>query len=197
MDSLSIFESANDALAGTGAQIVSVSYLDVDWELVTENINMAGASLAPFTKDARAVYRMEVVQWGAAGPNVAAINATIGGTTVARIDAGAGQTGMAWYVIPNGYTGYLLRWYAATGKNASAAFAELHFKVRKWSTNGPGNTGVIKRHGLISTQGNDLDDRRPVAAVYPARTAMWVDAFEVSATVALSAGFDLLVLPNR
>lgn len=187
---------ADDTLAGSGAQIVEVIYLKDDWSKVTENIDMAGASLAPFANEARAVDRMEVIQWGGSGPNVANINATIGGTTVARIDAGAGQTGMAWYVIPTGHTAYLLRWYAFIGRNASAAYAEVHFKVRKWAARGAMNAGVIKRHGLLSTQGNKVNDRRPIAETYPARTVVWIDAFEVSATVSVSAGFDMLVLPN-
>ena len=50
---------------------------------------------------------------------------------------------------------------------------------------------------MPSTLGNNAPrDRRPIADIYPPRTAVWVEAKEVSGTMSLGAGFDLLVLPN-
>jgi hypothetical protein len=126
---------------------------------------------------------------------VAEILATIGAVDVANITAGYGQTRMCWSVVPGGMTGYFVGWFAQAGRH-TAAWAEVHPRVRKWAAGGSRTAGVVKRTGLTVTNGPKVEEVLPVAHAYPARTVIWLRAELVSATVAMSGGFNLINLTN-
>jgi hypothetical protein len=102
---------AADTAAGLGAQTVVVEGLDENWNRASETLTLAGASASlPSTTIFRRVFRAYVATSGAYGaPNTGniIIEHTTSSDNIAIIDAEAGQTEMALYTIPAGYTGFV------------------------------------------------------------------------------------------
>ena len=189
----------NDTLGGTGANVIRVDYIRGDdagkWQEFVEDLDMNGAAGTSTSFSAKGCYRLESIKWGSVDQNIAEISATIGGVQVAVIDAGVGQSSMAWFVVPDGKTSYLLNWHASAGRAASANWAECHLMYRRWKS-GNAVGGVIKRRDIAHTTGKGINDRRPVADRFDARSVVWVMIQEVSNTIAIAGGFDVLTLTN-
>ena len=184
---------ANDAAGGTGAQTVLVTKFNQGYVESQVEYSMDGTTPVS-VGSIRGGYRIEVVTQGSSGPNVGTLSLKVGSTIVASVLPGAGQTRMAWYVVPVNTTGYLLRWYVRIGRQ-TAAWADCSLRVRKWALGGARNAGVAKRQDIASI-GGPIDEKRPVAMVIPGRSAIWVNIDEVSATLQISGGFDMLTLTN-
>jgi hypothetical protein len=92
--------------AADNGVVVSVFGLDDNFDLVSENFTVSSSGTTTGTQTFKRVYRSFMSD---GVTNVGNINVQRGGTTVARITAGKGQTLMAIYTVPNGYTGYLLK----------------------------------------------------------------------------------------
>tara|TARA_R110001599_G_scaffold5573_2_gene27943 strand:+ start:687 stop:1418 length:732 start_codon:yes stop_codon:yes gene_type:complete len=95
---------------------VRVQGLDENWNEVSEIISITGVTVVSTTTTFRRVFRM-VYDTGAS--NVGAITAHVTngtGVVVAHIPATYGQTLMAIYTIPAGFTGYMLNLDATLNK---------------------------------------------------------------------------------
>lgn len=122
--------SASDAGVG---KFVVVEGLDGDYNVVTETINLTVQNNNTGTQSFRRVYRAYV---GNGATNVGNINIQRNTTNVARITAGQGQTLMAVYTVPAGYTGYILKGTMSAQAGADATgnmyvryFGESAFRV--------------------------------------------------------------------
>ena len=118
---------AADTNGGAGAQTIFVQGLDSDFNQISDTITLAGASAsAATTNQYIRVSRAYVTSCGTYGAaNTADIDIeTTGGTTVARIPAGSGQTQQVIYTVPAGFTGYLtkLKFSADTNSNRTVSF---------------------------------------------------------------------------
>ena len=116
----SVVNVERNSTSDTGL-IVTVQGLDTNWNYVEEDITISAADNIGTTVFRR-VSRAFVTDTGTTNVGNVDIEAgAAGGTTVARIIAGTGQTLMAVYTIPAGYTGYLLKSVASAeaGKDAS------------------------------------------------------------------------------
>lgn len=101
--------------------IVTVQGLDTNWDFVEEEITITGADQLGSTLFRR-VNRAFVTDTGSVNEGDIDIEAgAAGGTIVARITEGQGQTLMGVYTVPAGKTGYLLKinTSAEDGKDAS------------------------------------------------------------------------------
>jgi hypothetical protein len=85
--------------------IVTVFGLDENYLPISENFTVSSSVTVTGTKSFKRVYRA----FDNVTTNAGNIDIQKGGTTVARITAGKGQTLMAVYTVPAGYTGYLLK----------------------------------------------------------------------------------------
>lgn len=103
--------------ASDNGVVVSVFGLDDNFDLVSENFTVSSSGTTTGTQTFKRVYRAYMSD---GITNVGNINIQRGGTTVARICAGAAQTLMAIYTIPNGYTGYLLKGQMSCQASADA-----------------------------------------------------------------------------
>jgi hypothetical protein len=90
--------------ADDNGKVITIVGLDSNWDLIEEDFILSSAGTVTGTKTFKRVFR-GYVKTGAT--NVGQINFSRGGTEVLRITAGLGQTLMAIYTVPNGYTGYL------------------------------------------------------------------------------------------
>ncbi|CDF58382.1 hypothetical protein [Thermobrachium celere] len=99
--------SNNDSINGTGAQKVRIVYLDGDWNLKSETVQLNGTT--PVSLNAQDIYHIEafyVIQVGsngAASGNITLQNPT-GSQTFLTINAGFNQSFKAVAHVPKGYT---------------------------------------------------------------------------------------------
>ena len=95
---------------------LTVEGLDDDFNLISEDFTLSSSGTVTGTETFKRVYRGYLSDSG----NVGQINVSRGGTQVLRIIAGAGQTLMAVYTVPAGYTGYLYQGIASAQSGADA-----------------------------------------------------------------------------
>ena len=104
--------------ADDNGKVVTIEGLDENFELISEDFTLSSSGTVTGTKTFKRVYRGYVSS--GAGTNVGELNFSRGGTQVLRILAGAGQTLMAVYTVPAGYTGYLYQGVATAQAGADA-----------------------------------------------------------------------------
>ena len=120
--------------------------------------------------------------------NVGIVSINVGGALAAQILAGNGQTLMAVYTIPAGFTGHLLKFQG----NYNKTNVEVSFKIfaREF-----GEAFNIK--GMFSTQGgNPVTYDYPISLVFPEKTDIRIDATS-SANAGSGAVFDILLVRNN
>jgi len=186
-------DAADDA-AGAGARKIMVEGLDENWEIATEEITLAGASVSsPTSITFIRVYRAWVTDVGTyGGDNEAAVLIeTTGGALVANIEAGKGQTQLSMYTVPAGKTAYVLlaRTYVAGNKNADVFFWQ---RQDADVTSAP-FTGKRMWHPIDQVQGPAGGDH-PIPHVFPAKTDIWASAVGPSGGAAVSTRMFIALL---
>ena len=188
--------AADDAAAGTGARTVSVQGLDSNYNKIVETATMNGANNVTLTNQFLRVFRAKVETAGTDLTNKGAIQVKHGGTVLAQISVGIGQTLMSLYTVPADYPvgGYLIRWYATLNKK-TAAGAVMALQVKPfggaWNTkytNGVGNDVDIDHWTPYGVNGV-----KPHSAnLFAPKTDIRIRALVVTAAdLDISAGFDI------
>lgn len=120
--------------ASDDGKTIRIIGLDANYIDIEEDVTVSSSGATATTKSFIRVYRAFVTN--GSETNVANINVQKGGTTVLRITAGKGQTLMAIYTVPAGYTAYILKGVAtcqdgadATGDMFIRYFGESAFRV--------------------------------------------------------------------
>lgn len=114
--------SANDDIAGTGAQVVEIGYLDDNYVRQTTTVNLVGSGSVNTTEtDILRVEYAQVIQTGSTIPkeNEADIDITsvVGGYDRGQIAAGNNRTLDGHYTVPAGTTAYIVNVYTEINKN--------------------------------------------------------------------------------
>lgn len=119
--------------AGDANKQITVVGLDSDYNALTETITLTSATGNASTNSFIRVFRAFVVD---GTTNVGLISIKRNSTTVAAITAGKGQTLMAVYTIPAGYTGFLMKGTCSAQAGADATgdmfvryFGQSSFRV--------------------------------------------------------------------
>ncbi len=117
---------------GVGAQTVEIFGL-TSWDTteVMETITMNGTGNVATINSYVIIHRMQVALNGATSINVGVIKATAvtDSTITAQIGASLGQTHMAIYGVPSGYTFYIVDLYAGILKSGGAGFADVSLEI--------------------------------------------------------------------
>lgn len=114
--------SPNDAYpSGSGARRVLVLGLDTNFNEQSEIVNLVGGGNAPTANAYSRIFRMIVIEAGSGGFNAGDVVATaqVDSSISAQINTGNNQTLMAIYTIPNGKTGYMLKYYISANKQVA------------------------------------------------------------------------------
>lgn len=128
-----VSSSANDTLAGTGAQKVHIHYLDSNYNYNVETINMNG--LAVVNTVATNIFRINgfhVVQVGTVNGSSAgniSIQSVGGAVTYGYISAGYNTARQAIYTIPAGKTGYISHWQCGSGTSSGQHFTQVEIRA--------------------------------------------------------------------
>lgn len=120
--------------ASDNGKTIRIIGLNASYDEIQEDVTVSSAEATATSNSFIRVYRAFVTNGSAT--NVANINVQKGGTTVLRITAGKGQTLMAIYTVPAGYSAYILKGAAtcqdgadATGDMFVRYFGESAFRV--------------------------------------------------------------------
>ena len=159
-------------------EAVEVQGVDGDYNPVTEIINVGATGLVTFSR----VFRARKVD----AVNVGIVTINVGGALAAQILAGNGQTLMAVYTIPAGFTGYLLKFQGSSDKSAA-----VQFKLFSRATG-----AAFNLKGQWGTQGgNPITFDYPIPLSFAEKTDLKVDVF-TSASCGCGAIFDILLVRN-
>ena len=132
---------ADDDAGDTGARTVEIQGLDASYAVQTETVTLDGLTKVETAGLYLRVFRAKVLTAGSSGTNegkiyvydtsdsvVAGVPQTAG-KILATIAAGYGQTQMAIYTIPAGYSGFLLARYVAFSVRANQ-YVDVEMMVR-------------------------------------------------------------------
>ena len=185
-----VSDNVNDDVAGTGARTLRIQGLDGSYNFAEETVDMDGTTTVTTTQTFLRVFRMSVETAGSSGNNEGTITVTYtGGSDVAAtISAGNGQTLMALYTIPAGYTGYLLSMNISSGKDQ-----EMQFKFIQKINEGSNRAFQTKQ--FLDVRGGQTTVIFNAINIIPQKSDIYVSG-KASSTSSASASFDLLLVQD-
>lgn len=173
--------------ASDNGKTLTVQGLDGDFNLVSENFTLSSSGTVTGTQTFKRVYRGFLTD----GTNVGQINVSRGGTQVLRILAGAGQTLMAVYTVPAGYTGYLYHGNCTAQSGADAT----GFMYVRYNT--VGTTFRVGHTFEISGDGGPYDYKFSFPQELAEKTDIDVRLTTRSNNGRFTAAFDILLIKNE
>ena len=173
--------------ASDNGKTITIIGLDASFFEITEDVTVSSSGAVSTTKEFIRVYRAFVTD--ASETNVANINVNKGATTVLRITAGKGQTLMAIYTIPDGYTGYMVK---GTATCQDGADATGNMFIRYF-----GNSAFRVGHSFeVSGSGGQYLYEFGIPIRIPAKSDIDVRASVRSNNARVTAAFDLILERN-
>ena len=172
--------TSSNTVADNGGTVL-VTGLDADYNLAQEVLTIGGgAGSQVFRRVFRAT--LETATTGTA--NVGTVTVTVDSKSAAIISVGRGQTLMSLYTIPAGKKGYLMQLDVGNQK-------DLELEVALVFRNGSSNVWQTK--DFITKRGGFTEKQYVLPIEINEKTDFEVRA-KASATAAVSAGFELVVL---
>ena len=180
----------DDSSSGTGARTVTVEGLDANHNLVSETLTVGGSA---GTVEFYRVFRAFVATSGSTGTNEGTITVSSGGTTLAQIRTvgsptarGLGQTFMALYTVPAGYTGYIFQFDVSTAK----ADGDI-FLVKRLS-----DDGAWRVQDTIHANSNDIERTYKFPLKIEEKADIEVRAVSPTNNMKCAATFCILLVQN-
>jgi hypothetical protein len=112
-----VSDDADDTLGGTGANIVLVEGLDINYDIILEAVTMNGTTPVNTTQDFYRINNVIVINAGTTETNEGTIDITHNGNIVSRITAGEGQDQQAVYSVPANHTLFTGTFSVSSGKD--------------------------------------------------------------------------------
>ena len=129
--------STDDDEGGTGAETVQLYGLDADYNEINEIVTLDGQTAVNTTNDYLRINRMVVRSAGSGGTNAGVIYAGTGAVSsgvpankYATVAAGDGQSLMALWTVPAGYTAYVTQTDITVATTQNNKYATVHFVAR-------------------------------------------------------------------
>jgi len=188
----------NDTAAGTGARTVWIQGLDTNLALIAETATLNGVGAVALANQYYRVFRARVVTAGSGGVNAGDITITQGGTTIAQISTGNGQTLMAIYTVPASINSLavshakLTSYYVEMGRQLNAT-AEVQLLQRENIADAAWNVKVD--HHVNSNGTSQIQRKFDIPLLVSAGTDLRWTCTEVSANnTDISAGFGVTII---
>ncbi len=185
--------NSNDTVAGSGARSVTVVGLDENFAEAEETINTAGTSASSattttFIRVVRAYVATTGTYHGANTGDVIIENGS-GGTDLVSIQAGQGQSELAFDTIPAGKTAYLTNMRVdVEGSKEATVF--LYQNLNADDVTAPYSSKRLIMS--ISGVSGNVDHSFSGYEVLPAMSDIWVEAIGPSGGAAITAGFEMV-----
>lgn len=129
--------STADDEGSTGAETVELFGLDANYNEINEVITLDGQTSVDTTKEYLRINRMIVRSAGSGGTNAGVIYAGTGTVTAgvpankyATVAAGDGQSLMALWTVPAGYSAYITQTDITVATTQNNKYATVHFVAR-------------------------------------------------------------------
>lgn len=184
-----VSSSTADDISGTGAQKITIEGLDANYRVQIVEVEMDGATNVVTTESFIRLYRAFVSQAGSGKVNAGNITISIGGAVRAQISADQGQTLMAVYTIPSGFTGYITQWSFSSGSSAVNKFLDGRLVIQKFA-------GIIQTKARSTIQNTAFVQDLQVATVANEKDDIEIRAVTSSGTDAVSGTFSILLKRN-
>ena len=191
--------SANDTSAGTGARTVELFGLDADYDEINETVTLSGQTAVNTTQSFLRVNRMVVRSAGTGGTNAGVIYAGTGTVTAgvpankyATVAAGDGQSLMAIWTVPRGYTVYLTQTDITVATTQNNKYATITFLARPF-----GEVFQVKDKFVKSESGHSQGYTFPLKFEEKTDLEMRCIGDSSGANIAIAAAFDLVYIENR
>lgn len=194
-----VSSNANDTGAGSGANTVSVTGLDANWNLQSESVALTGTVAASTTKYYIRVLEVKVTSVGAytsattTGSNIGNITISIsgGGAAQGYIAAGIGRTTKSHYTVPNGYTAYVPR---VSLDVESGKPAEIRFYRRE---NADDVTSLysprLLTHRWVGAVGS-FQETGVIGIEFPSKTDIWFTTIPGTVNTAVTIDYDIILV---
>lgn len=201
--------SAEDAAAGDGLAVLVIEGLDVDYNEVSETVNLTGTSTVTTTTSFLRVVRAYGTNLGSGATistnpqfsNLGTISATHNSLTAPNngafnIPPNVGQTQIALYTVPAGYTAHIYSFSASAGKQSLWNITHPVATVRLLQR--PDGTGQLAWRIMdeFILKDTAVQINYPFPICVPEKTDIEVRAFTTSDTVPVSAEFDILLIED-
>ena len=172
--------------ASDNGQTVTVIGLDENYNSISETFTVSSSTTTTGTKTFKRAFRAFCTD---SATNVGNITIQRSGTTIARITAGKGQTLMAVYTVPAGYTGYIMKGIMTVAANADAT-GDMFIKYFD-------QTAFRVGHSFeVSGTGGPYMYDFTVPAVIPEKSDIDVRASVRSNNARVTAAFDVILIRN-
>ena len=167
--------STADDIGSTGALTMRIEGLDGDYNYVTEDVNLDGTTNVLTTNSYIEIYRMRVLTSGTGQINAGLITATGASSSnvIAGIRAGYGTTQQTHFVIPAGYTGFLIEEGFSSFKTAGGTGSGRVAEVYQRSLSNGSNT-ILR--GDVRGIADYTESVSLIPARYPEKTLGWYSA---------------------
>ena len=179
-------EDKGGGVEGTGAHRVIIVGLDENYNPLEEELITNGTSTRTSTNSFKRIFRAYV---SAGNQNAGTISISRGGTDVAVIRAGLGQTLMSVYTVPAGYIGYL---YKGTSSIEAGGDATINMFIKKNDANA---FRIAHTFELTATGGQYMYEFAFPPPIAP-MTDIDVRATMRSNNSRVTAAFDLLLVED-
>ena len=167
---------------------VEIQGLDSNYELQTETVTISGSS-ATTTNAYKRVFRARFAAATGFDPNSERILIQSGGTTVAKILEGIGQTLMSIYTIPAGFTGYLMRLDVTAQGTATGSF-------KLFARPGGAGSFQLKHVAEVNGVGGPYQLEYPIPQSFTEKTDIDARMHTLSNNGRYTCTFDILLVDN-
>lgn len=189
--------NAADTAAGDNCREVAIYGLDENWALANESVATAGASASSATTTTFIrVFRAFCTTVGVYGNTNAGnilIEETGSSALVAQITAGYGQTEMALYTVPAGYTMYLWNIGGSADSTKSTTF---HLKARFDADNTSTPSAERLQYSQDASDGFWERSATPIPLKLPEKTDLWFEASIATNSAVVVANFVATLVKN-
>lgn len=191
-----VSSNANDdgSPAGTGARTIKMTYIDTNYAIVeTADITLNGtSSVSVLASGCLALLWIEVTSAGSNGSPVGNLTVTSGAPTsgtLAYIPAGSNKSLNAFFMVPDGYTGYVICWSGGNIQNSQ----DMRLRATVNTTDRTLSTVYHFQDNKNIASNTNFDHDLP-ALKYPARCKIKVSTISSSTAINTRADADFSVI---
>lgn len=177
---------ASTTTTDTSSEITVIG-LDQDYNEITNIVTLNGTTTVATSGSYIRVFRAFVSNDVSCAGDV---NINLDGNLNARIDQEEGQTLMAIYTVPAGYTGYLQQMNMASGTENANKYLTVSYKQREQG-------GVFRTLAKYTLANQFAEERYPYPLEIPEKTDIQIRAKSSSGDQEISALFDVLIIKNE
>lgn len=165
---------------------ITIEGLDADYNELSNVVTLNGTTTVTTSGSYLRAYRAFVSDDNEPAGDV---TVTHSGSNIAIISADEGQTLMATYTVPAGYTAYLYQLVLGGAAELANKYMTIRLRTRK-------PNGIFRTQAKYTVASQTFEETMVFPLVYPEKTDIEITAQSSSQVQQASAMFDLLLIKN-